>query len=357
MFQAFQVKNFRCFRHLKLDSLERVNLVTGKNNAGKTALLEAIFLHLGAINPELSTLRLNAFRGFEVPLAEALETWGWLFRDRETGGEIESTSTDEHGVKRRLVIRLGVAETSEVPLAEKGHRGGGGSSHALVSRPVPQELRLEFDDGSGHVVRSSSVIAEDHVEFRAPASAAFPLSCFFSTRLRSKDEDVDRFSKLDEVGRQDELLAILKLVEPKLQRLAVHTVRGVTSIRGDVGMGRMVPLALMGEGLVRLLSISTAILSCKDGAVLVDEIENGLHHEVLPSVWAGVAEAARKSNVQVFATTHSRECVEAAHRAFSESLHYDLRVIRLEREEKEICAIPYTKDTLDTSFEMSLEVR
>jgi len=64
VYQSFEVGNFRCFRKLNLAQLERVNLIAGMNNVGKTALLEALFLHCSAYNPEL-TLRLNAFRGIE----------------------------------------------------------------------------------------------------------------------------------------------------------------------------------------------------------------------------------------------------------------------------------------------------
>ncbi len=41
MIQSFRVKNFRCFQDLTLKSLKRVNLIAGKNNVGKAALLKA----------------------------------------------------------------------------------------------------------------------------------------------------------------------------------------------------------------------------------------------------------------------------------------------------------------------------
>jgi hypothetical protein len=356
MFEALQLKNFRCFRDLSLESLKRVNLVTGKNDVGKTALLEAVFLHLGAHNPALS-INLNAFRGFDAPLGESLETWGWLFRNRETDEPIRLTSVDDGRITRSLTIRLKVPEKTEVPLRKQASGTEAQQTHGLETRPERGELALEFDDGAGQVLTSTAIIREDHLGLTGPVVAPFPTSYFLSTRIRSKQEDIDRFSKLDEVGRQDELLSILHVVEPRLRRLAVHTVRGVTSIRCDVGIGRMVPLAFMGEGLARLLSISVAILSCKDGVVLIDEIENGLHHEALQRTWSGIADAARHAPAQIFATTHSRECIAAAHHAFSESLDYDLQVIRLEQQKEGIRAIPYTKDTLDTSLEMSLEIR
>ena len=49
MFTTLKITDFRGFADLRLDGLRRVNLVVGRNNAGKTSLLEAIAL---VANPE-----------------------------------------------------------------------------------------------------------------------------------------------------------------------------------------------------------------------------------------------------------------------------------------------------------------
>src|SRR5215470_736576 len=85
MYESFHVKNFRCFDNLELNDLARINLIAGKNNTGKTAFLEALFLHAGAYNPSL-ILNLNAFRGVQGTLVEFRpggETpWKWLFNQK-----------------------------------------------------------------------------------------------------------------------------------------------------------------------------------------------------------------------------------------------------------------------------------
>lgn len=64
MYKSLELKNFRCFQRLEIQDLERVNVIAGTNNVGKTALLEALFLHCGAYNPAL-TVKVSAFRGIE----------------------------------------------------------------------------------------------------------------------------------------------------------------------------------------------------------------------------------------------------------------------------------------------------
>src|ERR1700730_9652324 len=88
MFRSFTVKNFRCFRDLTISSLERVNLIGGKNNVGKTALLEALFLHLGANTP-LVPMNINIFRGIEQSSSDPKELWGWLFFNKRAQNVIE----------------------------------------------------------------------------------------------------------------------------------------------------------------------------------------------------------------------------------------------------------------------------
>jgi AAA15 family ATPase/GTPase len=109
--------------------------------------------------------------------------------------------------------------------------------------------------------------------------------------------------------------------------------------------------------MVRILSIVLEIVRASHGVVLIDEIENGLHHSVMVNVWEAIAFAARQSNVQLFATTHSWELIQAAHQAFETSELYDFRLHRLDRINGEIRAVTFDQETLATAVEMNLEVR
>ena len=108
----------------------------------------------------------------------------------------------------------------------------------------------------------------------------------------------------------------------------------------------------------RLLSHLLAIAEAKNGIALLDEIENGLHYAALPGVWKAIADAARRSNTQVFATTHSLECVSAAHEAFKESDTYDLRVHRIDLEDDGMHRVAtFDEENLETALDQNWEVR
>lgn len=357
MFTSFVIKNFRGFSSLTFSPLERVNLITGVNNVGKTALLEALFLHVGANNPELS-LRVSAIRGIERFPIQAEGLWGWLFFDKHVTQAIELISVDHNDLKRTLTIRLTEPETPQVIAPVNGGTATRQASGSLTTASALDELSLEYIDSSGKRSQvRASITPEGDLKAQRTQMAPIPPGVYLSTRARLPREDAERFSNLERTGRHENILPTLRLLEPRLKRLAVLVTGGAPMVHGDIGIGELIPLPLMGEGTVRLFSLLLAIANAPGGIVLVDEIENGLHHSVMTGVFAALAQAARELDVQVFATTHSWECVRAAHQAFSESNTYDFRLHRLERVQDGIRDVAYDQKMLGMAIEHGLEVR
>ncbi|MCK4473405.1 MAG: ATP-binding protein, partial [Anaerolineae bacterium] len=162
------------------------------------------------------------------------------------------------------------------------------------------------------------------------------------------------FSDLAIVKKEDEIVRMMKIIEPRLEGLSVQ--RGM--IWGDIeGMERLIPLPLMGDGIGRFLDIVLAISVAQDGILLIDEIENGFHHSIMSQVWKAIDEWAKEYTVQVFATTHSEECLRAAHQTFAASEQYDFALHRLEQVKGAIRAVTFDQETLDAAIEMDAEVR
>ena len=156
---------------------------------------------------------------------------------------------------------------------------------------------------------------------------------------------------------EEVIVNALQVVEPRLRSLRVQIMGGTPLIYGDIGAKRLIPFPLMGDGMSRLLGIALAMTDAQDGILLIDEIENGIHHSVMPELWKTVADLAERYNAQIFATTHSIECVLAAYEAFSSREPYDFSLHRLEQIKGKIRAVQYEKDTLKAAIETNLEVR
>jgi hypothetical protein len=235
---------------------------------------------------------------------------------------------------------------------------GDENGSSLTTDTVPRQIRIEYRAPSGETFHSyARVIGENVQGEQYPKPSRLPSGVFLSTRERFFREEAQRFSDLEAVGRQTEIITTLQILEPRLDRLAILLLGGIPIMHGDIGMGRLLPILVMGEGMTRLLSIVLAIATTSGGIVLIDEIENGLHYSVMTKVWAAIAQAARDADVQLFATTHSWECITAAHEAFSQSEDYDFRLYRLERADSDIQPVRYDQGMLDAAIKVGMEVR
>lgn len=337
MFQNLEIRNFRLFKDLKMEKLGCINLLAGRNNSGKTSLLEALFLLCGIGNPEL-VLRINAFRGFGelvTPVAVRETLLKPLFHHFNSNQSIEISSYSNLHNIMRLTIKVDRRNTVALPL--QGHRLDN-SSKGLIGIPpsmlVASEenmwadslhLLYNSDSDSDKVINEGYIhMANDGMQVIAPSSCnpnPF-LAIFLSTRDYNPREDATRLGDLRRRKQGDLLVNALKIMEPHLQAIEENSVAGYPMIWGDIGLSELVPLSMMGEGMTRIARIILAISSAAGGIVMVDEIENGIHYSVLEKVWSAIADAAERAQVQVFATTHSFECMEAAHKALGEKLMF-----------------------------------
>jgi hypothetical protein len=371
MYTYFKIRNFRCFQELELDDLALVNLIAGANNVGKTALLEAIFLHCGAYNPQL-TLTVNAFRGIEV-VESTLGSWfehplNSLFNQFDVSKSIELVGQDTVGGHRTLRLR---AASESLELAEVHQEGSisivegsdvgyikDESKGVLSSSEVAKVLELEHEEG-GKRMPYRMIMDVKGIRVDPPPPAP-PFQGFFQgARMRMPfPQQAMRYGKLELYGEQDQVLRMLSIIEPRLKSIRSVAIEKGSMLHGDIGTGRLMPLALMGEGMVRLADLAVNIGNAPNGVVLVDEIENGLHYSVIRKVWKAIALAARQSpNTQVFATTHSWECIKAAHEAFASEETYDFRLHRLGWLKGEIKAVTYSQGALAASLKHGMEVR
>jgi len=356
-FSSIHIENFRCFKDFSIGSLNRVNLIGGKNNVGKTALLESIYLLLGATNASL-ILRINAFRGvesFEGDAATVSNTlWGTLFNNFDNHALITIKGELSTGKQISLTLKQTVGASTTLPL-DTSPQGKG--SIADIGMPA-QALKLHYTNVDG--VQNVAIMQIDSSGINIPSLFIEPLfpGIFLSARRRpSSQENTARYGQLELTDSHYDLIPALKIIEPRLKRISTLVIGKSPMLYADIGLGRMLPLAALGDGLGGLASLLLAISSAPGGVVLIDEIENGLHYSILVKVWQAVAEAARLYNTQVFATTHSWECIRAAHEAFKETKTYDFCYHRLQEVDGTIEAVAIDQNALETTIDSGWEIR
>lgn len=331
MDDTISIHGYRTFDALEVGGLARVNLIVGMNNSGKTSFLEAIEL-LYSDNPA-SAIRGSAFRRGEV-FEHRLESTrsergtivepdlAQLFHGRELSPKAKIRIEELGGKKPRWKhISMSLPESEKFSVL----------SELSTQYGVPlrdQGLRIEFQkptESDGVVVGREYPwlpisVAGGLAEIRTwfPRDMAKPISFLTTDSLATADV----MALLDRViltPQEDLLLDAVRLVEPNISRIAsvgsgglIHGVykRGGVYVSLKDRPGR-IPIGNMGDGMWRILSLGLAMIDAKDSVLLIDEVDTGLHFSVLKKLWTFILEASASLNVKVFATTHSRDCVES----------------------------------------------
>ena len=357
-YKNFKIQNFRCFNEFEINSLELINLIAGMNNVGKSSLLEALFLHIGSLNPGLA-LRINMWRGLGTPhewVGMLWRTLYWKFQDEKP---IRLTGLDWKGRTRSLKI------TSEASSSTIENIKSPVSAEFM--KDIKQDLYLEYCDenkktykvrGMPEVVKKGEVV-EFHIRVEPLIEKKISPGIFINSWLQGiRDEEIKRFSELRIKNKDHIVLAALNKMEPRLEKLEILSPVGTSMIYGYLkDYSEPIPLPLLGDGIRRVASLVLAIGAARGGVVLVDEIENGIHHSAMKSIWEVVVEAATTFNTQIFATTHSQECIQSAHEVFRTQENYNFRLHRLDRDGDQIRAVSYDQESLEGALSIPLEVR
>ncbi len=342
---SFEALHYRGIDGLSLPRLTRANLVTGVNGVGKTALIEAIWLFLGRYSPPL-LWNANVQRSGN-PVVDPIATLSDGVLD------LRGTESDvPHSLRCTFEPTSGVVRPAIVGTGEEN-----GPQLPVIGR-ILTSLDGETAQGSTgkmHLTPKGIVVHE------TPASPATTSAVIESTKfqLETPDEYLRRYSEMVRAGAKPELTRAINLILPRVE--------GVEILADDAGEsylsttttdGRQLPIHDLGGGAVRLFRLLLGFFAARQGVLLMDEMENGIHYSAFTKVWGHVRQWMDTWNVQVVATTHSAECIDAAIVAFA-CAPGDLSIHTLFRNESTggIEAVTFTGEALEGARDLNLEVR
>ena len=353
LLQAVRMRKFRGFNDLKIENMARINLVTGRNNSGKTSLLEALFLLAGAGNPHL-TLNVNVARGMNLAQGnpesinpESIHETFWkpMFFAFDTSQYVQIEGSHSSYGRLTLHVTLERQNVLQLPLNNLSATNASGEPNLLLSYKTDSGLCVE-----GRIQVGAQSVQIDQPNVNIP----FP-TIILSSHASNLQEDARRLGRLRQRKQSDLILDALKIIEPKLSSIEDNSSSAISMIWGDIGLPELVPLAAMGDGMIRIAKLVLAISAAPGGLVLVDEVETGLHHSALSEVWKAVDAAAARFNTQVVATTHSLECVQAAGKALAEGGKFMLH--RLEKTRSGNRCVTYHMEDIMAAIRHEFEVR
>lgn len=217
------------------------------------------------------------------------------------------------------------------------------------------EYSLKGKNKKSRKITTSINRTDAGIEVKPPKDYKEHLRGVFINAKTSSDMST-RFNNIQITKRTDKIIKILSQIEPSLQNISLGS-DGI--IYCDIGLDRLMPINIMGDGMHRLLSIILAISDTEDGIVLIDEIENGFHYSAQEILWNAILKSAKEFNVQIFATTHSIECIKAFSSSYAKIVQNndDIRLYRIERKDDDFKAVTYDHKTLEASLDSDWEVR
>jgi len=267
--EYIELVDFKCFKNFRVDNLKRVNLIGGKNNIGKTAFLEGCFVNAKSVN--INALAVSIFN--IKYMRENLNILSDLSDGKHIGNKkfLEATSlyhslSNERNVKFQLQHKDGIKEY--IFLINKEEKIVNANDFSFNGI----DINVGFIDNFG----------------------------LFDKEL------IEQYQTIQTKDKEQELNALIQKFDPTIESFKVIGDKPQCKFEG-----KYIDLTEFGDGLKHYISIICMLHACEDGQLFIDEIDNGIHYTQLQNIWKLIFDISKETNCQVFATTHSRECIEA----------------------------------------------
>ena len=313
MIRTLRLENYRSFRAYELRDLARVNLLVGPNNCGKTSILEAVHLLVSQGDP--SVLIQAARRRGEIDVTRDDDGYRavWYHLKHQfhghrfdAGTRLRISSDDGLGC-----VQLDIEEEDRTRDIFEMETDTLRLLLLRIRRSVKEDIALSLaEDGSLHWPTQFTRRAALRLS-RAPHPSQF---------VTAESLDADSMAKMwDRVlidGRESDVIEAMRILQADLKTIHFLTGDPTQGTRGSAGIvlgfrsgTPRVPIGSYGDGMRRLLALSLSLVQTEGGFLLIDEIDTGLHWTAMEEMWRLVVETALRSSIQVFATSHSFDCI------------------------------------------------
>lgn len=358
MISNFKISKFRHFDEVELKNLKRVNLFVGKNSAGKSALLEALLFFFTQMSPaNLPVITDSRQENWDMRTNSGKSTLRHLFSNHilpgygERGFRLESK-----GDPRSFEVRVNPYLVEQEGITSAFTPVGLSKLAEMDLELVEPFLVVDKSGQTSRLIRLSRY--GDPRRRYGPRVDGKPQAFFVPTRGITDEETALLWDSVSLTDSEFEVVKGLQLIEP--------AVEGVAFVGSDnnsrvalvkiAGYSEPVSLKSLGDGMSRVLQIILSLVNAQDSVLLIDEFENGLHWGVQRDVWSLVFRLAKRLNVQVFASTHSRDCIYGFAGAWKEDVGSGA-FARIEKVRSKVSINEYSLDLLSDSLETDVEVR
>jgi predicted ATPase len=345
LLQKLDIRSFRGMVNVLLDKLSPISIVVGANNSGKSTVLEAAALITRPFDPP-QWVQVAKQRDFDLFIVDGL----WSLFPSGVPLDVD----DGPKQTKKLDIR-GLLDSRSRELSATGLASAG----------------WDLDEKEDLVLRIEAAVREENngpfrhtMEFRKDDLARYSNEIQFYKSFtvtpathRSTRNLVEHLSRAVDEGRKSIAIDLLRLFDSQVDDLDISASRGRDGVRVTHKLRGVVDLASFGDGMRRSAALALALVRSHNGLLLIDEIEAGIHPSILPRVLAQLIEAAEMANVQILATTHSLEAIDALITALADHPSAKASGYYLHRKEGKHAVRHYAHDDLIALRQAGLDLR
>lgn len=292
-----KIHGFRGIKDLELEGLHRINVLLGNNNCGKSSVLESIMIMMGAAKPSLA-IEMNLNRDYNKIQKEDLQLF---FHNLDADAQINLYGKFDTGTSRDLNISYFESNERNLPISDSGDADIK-REHSIFG------LKYDYSDGDNKNTSTLTVdLGKERITINtSEKKPSAPNTAFVAPRYNFNDF-IKHFNKIVTDKEKDNVLEVLRFVEPRISDV---TVVG-DKVMVDVGLGKMVPINVLGDGTRKMFMLVTAMYSVKGGILLIDEVDNGLYYKTMSVLWRALLKASESLDIQLFVSTHSLDSLNA----------------------------------------------
>lgn len=360
MLSSIYLKNFKGFKEFKMD-LTPITLIGGKNNSGKSSVLEAI-MFLFAHSTSDCFFKMNQFRQMnDQPLITPERLWEPLFNNFDATNELIVKLSDTISGDKVLTLTKNTEIASSTINSADTMRNNFNQTGRLPNNyPLKFNYRMpQLEEDGNYNILNQNGVAIEFTNKKEIGTHKLVMVEMFKTETPYNSQITSQwFGQLILQDKKEEVIKTLKIFDSTIvdiQTIAQGALAYLYVIFAD---GHKIPLAYMGDGIGRLLNIIMGIVANPESIILIDEVENGFHYSIYEKFWSMVGLAAKENGCQVIATTHSRGMIDGAVTGIREAdMENSFSYIRLEKQEDDIKPHVFDTALLDYALASEMEVR
>jgi len=313
--KSINIKDFKCFKNFEANGFKRVNLIGGKNNVGKTAFMEACYTNISSTNIDKMWTVISSIK--------------FRRNNLEYLGEVFNLDTMKKDFESLAVINI----SSNLNISEFRLLNNNGKKEYKF-KINNKEIIININDFSYNIERDKKIQFIDN---------------FGLTNSELKD----MFEAVQKKDKEEVLYSYINEFDSNIVNFKI--------IGGDKPQckvdGEYRDINEFGDGLKHYISIICSLYACANGYLFIDEIDNGIHWTQLDKIWEIILKISKEQNVQLFATTHSKECIESYGRISKKFEEKDISFIELGQKNKKIESIIYESDEVIEQIYQNQEIR